>query len=96
MKDLQLSYQAANEVFARTTDVIKSMVSEYASLDKATTEFKKVSDLAGASLDKYVDKLTKMGRTTARTGSEMVEAATQFRKNSFNDEDSAQLALVAT
>lgn len=26
----------------------------------------------------------------------MVEAATQFRKNSFSDEDSAQLALVAT
>jgi TP901 family phage tail tape measure protein len=26
----------------------------------------------------------------------MVEAATEFRKNSFNDEDSAQLAQVAT
>lgn len=28
--------------------------------------------------------------------SEMIEAATEFRKNSFNDEDSAQLAQVAT
>ena len=26
----------------------------------------------------------------------MIEAATEFRKNSFNDEDSANLALVAT
>lgn len=72
------------------------MVEEYAELDKATTEFKKVSDLTGSSLDRYVNQLTKMGKATARTGSEMVEAATQFRKNSFNDQDSAQLALVAT
>ena len=28
--------------------------------------------------------------------SEMVEAATEFRKNGFNDEDAAQLAQVAT
>lgn len=72
------------------------MVGQYAQLNKATTEFKKVSDLTGSSLDRYVQKLGKMGQATARSSSEMVEAATEFRKNSFNDEDSAQLALVAT
>ena len=37
-----------------------------------------------------------MGGQVARTGSEMVEAATEFKKNSFSDEDSASLALVST
>lgn len=72
------------------------MVKQYANLDKATTEFKKVSDLSGSSLDKYLDKLGQLGKTTGRTTSEMVDAATQFRKNSFGDEDSATLAQVAT
>ena len=71
------------------------MVGQYAELDAATTEFKKVSDLSGASLDKYVNQLGKMGTSVARTSSEMVSGATQFRKNGFNDQDSAQLALVA-
>lgn len=72
------------------------MVTQYAELDKATTEFKKVSDLTGGALDSYVSKLGSMGTTVARTASEMVEAATQFRKNGFNNEDSAMLAQVAS
>lgn len=36
-----------------------------------------------------------MGNSVGRTGSEMVDAATQFRKNGFNDEDAAQLGQVA-
>ena len=57
---------------------------------------KKVSDLSGSALDDYVEKLSKLGDTVARTSSEMVDAATEFRKNGFNDEDSAQLAQIAT
>lgn len=96
MQDLNLTYQAANEIFNRTVQVIGDMVGQYAELNRAQTEFKKVSDLSGTGLDKYTQKLGQMGKLTARTTSEMVDAATQFRKNSFNDEDSAQLAQVAT
>lgn len=76
-------------------DIIESMVSQYAELDKSVTEFIKVSDLSGKALDNYVDKLGDIGTTVARTASEMVEGATQFRKNGFSDEDSATLAQVA-
>ena len=47
-------------------------------------------------MDDYVASLAKSGREVARTGSEMVEAATSFRKNGFNDQDAAKLAKVAT
>lgn len=66
--DLSLTYQVANDVFRRSIQVISSMVEQVRELDAAVTEFKKVSDLSGSSLDAYVDKLTKAGQSVARTG----------------------------
>lgn len=95
-RQAELSFQAANEIFQTSIELIGGMVEQVFTLDDALTEFKKVSDLSGSSLDNYVDELSEMGATVARTGSEMVEASTQFRKNGFNDEDAATLGLVAT
>lgn len=91
-----LTFQAANMILSKTIDIMSSMVEQVYKLNGAVTEYKKVTDLTGDSLDKYVNKLSTMGREVARTGDEMVEAATEFRKNSFSDEDSASLALVST
>lgn len=66
--DLSLSYQAANAILRQSIDIITSMVDQVYSLDTALTEFKKVSDLSGQSLDNYVSKLTDMGNTVGRTG----------------------------
>lgn len=66
--DLSLSYQAANAILRQSIDIITSMVDQVYSLDTALTEFKKVSDLSGQSLDDYVSKLTDMGNTVGRTG----------------------------
>lgn len=92
---LGLTFQQANMMMHESLDIIDSMVDQVYTLDSAMTEFKKVSDLRGAGLDQYVDKLQALGQEVGRTGSEMVEAATQFRKNSYSDEDSAQLAKIA-
>ena len=90
-----LTFQVANEVFRTSVEIIGSMVGQVFELDTALTEFKKVSDLSGSSLDNYVSKLSAMGTEVARTGSEMVESATEFRKNGFNDDDAAQLGQIA-
>lgn len=66
--DLSLSFQAANEIFSKTIDIISSMAQQVLELDTALTEFRKVSDLSGQALDSYVSKLTEMGSTVARTG----------------------------
>lgn len=94
-EQMGLTYQAAYTIFSSCTDAIGSMVNQVLELDKAMIEFQKVSDLQGSGLDAYVDKLSDSGRTVARTGSEMLEAATQFRKSGFGDEDAASLALIA-
>ena len=67
-EDLELTFNVANEVFNKFSDVIRSMVSQVYELDDALTEFRKVSDLAGSELDSYVDKLSKIGQTVGRTG----------------------------
>lgn len=90
-----LTFNVANEIFSTTIDIIGDMIGQYAELDAAITEFVKVSDLSGKALDEYVNKLGQIGTTVARTASEMVEGATQFRKNGYNDKDSAQLAQIA-
>ena len=63
--------------------------------DGALTEFKKVSDLSGESLNNYTEKLGIMGEEVARTRTEMLESATMFKKTGYSEEDSAQLAKIA-
>lgn len=92
---MNLTYQAAYSIFSKSVGAISSMVGQVRELDSAITEFKKVSDLTGASLDNYVQQLGEMGSRVARTTSEMVEGASFFRKSGFTDQEAAQLALVA-
>ena len=67
-QDNSLTFQAANEIFRRTIDVVTSMVDQVYKLNAAQIEFQKVSDLSGNALDEYTDKLAVMGGEVARTG----------------------------
>jgi TP901 family phage tail tape measure protein len=64
--------------------------------DDALVEFVKVSDLSGEALDEYTQKLGELGEATMKSRTQMLESATEFRKSGFTDEQSAQLAQVAT
>ena len=64
--------------------------------DDTLVEFRKVSDLSGDSLTAYIQKLAKLGETTGNTMTSMVEAATEFKKSGYSDEDAATLANVAS
>lgn len=68
MEDTSLTFQAANEVFSTTKDILMSMVGQVYELDSAIIEFQKVSDLTGDALDNYVQKLNDMGDSVAKTG----------------------------
>ena len=83
-KPIQMMQQAFDEAI--------ETVKEF---DDAVTEFKKVSDLSGESLDDYTQKLGELGQTVARTRSEMVASSTEFVKSGYSEEDAAQLARIA-
>lgn len=89
-------FGAATSIISGFTAACGAAMQAVLDFDKSLTEFKKVSDLSGESLDAYTKKLGEMGAETARSRSEMVDAATSFRKSGFSEEDSAELARVAT
>ena len=90
-----VQFGAVTAVIRGVTSGFSDMVQKTFELDAALTEFKKVSDLSGKGLEQYTDKAFRMGRSVAKTGTEMIEAATEFRKSGFNDQDSLKLGQVA-
>ena len=84
-KPIQMMQQAFDEA----VETVKEF-------DDTLAEFRKVSDLSGDSLTAYIQKLAKLGETTGNTMTSMVEAATEFKKSGYSDEDAATLANVAS
>lgn len=84
-EDVSLTFQAANAIFSKTIDIIANMTEEVYALDGALTEFKKVSDLSGTSLDSYVQKLSIMGSAVARTGKPKCQAPNDGMVNQHLD-----------
>ena len=68
VEESTLSYQEWNVVLNACIDTITSFAEPTFEMDSALTDFKKVSDLSGDSLDQYVNKLQDLGSTVARTG----------------------------
>ena len=73
-ENLGLTFQEANLIMSRSIEAISAMVEQVYELDGALTEFKKVSDLSGSSLESYTADLTKMGKQVARTGKPLCRA----------------------
>ena len=78
------------------TSAMADAVKVVKEFDDTLVEFRKVSDLSGDSLTAYTQKLAKLGETTGNTMTSMVEAATEFKKSGYSDEDAATLANVAS
>ena len=89
-------FYTVSQVIGLATSATRGWYEAVADLDSALTEFKKVSDLSGDSLEAYTDKLSALGKETARTKTEMVEAATIFKRSGYSEDDAAILAQMAT
>ena len=76
-------------------DAVLGAIDTIKEFDDALTEFKKVSDLSGESLDNYTKKLGELGTELGRTRTEMISSAQEFVKSGYSEEDSAKLAKVS-
>lgn len=95
MEDTSLTFQAANEVFSTTKDILMSMVKQVYELDSAIIEFQKVSDLRGEALDNYVQKLNSMGDSVAKTGKPKRQAPEDGIANQLQEPLEIQYSLRA-
>ena len=89
-----LTYNTVTQFFNTIMNSIHDMIDQVKELDDALVELKKVTDLEGASLERFVDDAYEAGHTVAKTGTEMIEAATAFAKAGYKDE-ALELGTVA-
>lgn len=90
-----LRYQLAYKVIDQVISGFKSMVNAVADLDKKLTEFNKVADLTSDKLLEFSDKAFDAADEIGRTDSDMIEAATEFKKAGFSLEDSLDMGKSA-
>lgn len=94
-----LKYQLAYEIIQKTVDAVKAMTQAVSDLDKNLTEFNKVADLSSEQLSSFADKAYAAADKIGRTGTDMIEAATEFKRAGYDLNDSLEMgdaALVMT
>ena len=89
-----LTYNTVTQFFNTIMNSIHDMIDQVKELDDALVELQKVTDLEGESLRKFTDDAYEAGREVAKTGTEMIEAATAFAKAGYKDE-ALELGTVA-
>ena len=89
------TYMSVTTVFYQTIHTIRDMIDEVTELDGALVELKKVTDLEGESLKRFTQEAYEAGANVAKTGTEMVEAATSFAKAGYSEDQILQLGEVA-
>lgn len=94
-----IKYQLAYKIINETVQAIKNMINAVCELDADLTEFNKVADLSAEQLEKFADKAYDAADKIGRTGQDMIEAATEFKRAGKDLETSLELgnaALVMT
>ena len=94
-----LQYQSAYKIIDTTVDSLKQMAESVCELDKNLTEFNKVADLSSTQLEDFSDKAYDAADKIGRTGSDMIEASTEFKKAGYDLDHSLEMgnaALVMT
>ena len=89
------TYMSVTTVFYQTINTIKDMIAEVTELDSALTELRKVTDLEGESLQKFTQDAYDAAEAVAKTGTEMVQAATEFAKAGYDESQILQLGELA-
>lgn len=89
------TYMSVTTVFYQAVNTIKDMIQEVTELDSALVELQKVTDLEGASLQKFTQDAYDAAEAVAKTGTEMVQAATEFAKAGYDENQILQLGELA-
>ena len=90
------TYMSVSTVFYQAVHSIKSMITEVTDLDSSLLELRKVTDLEGESLERFTERAYAVGAEVAKTGTEMIDAATQFAKAGYAEDQILSLGRVAS
>lgn len=89
-------YSIANTLIYGSINAMKDMVANVRELDKAQVELKKVTNLSGQSLKDFTNEAYQMGSKVAKTGTEIVQASTEFAKMGYDPKQALGLSELAS
>lgn len=89
------TYMSVTTVFYQAVNTIKDMIQEVTELDSALVELQKVTDLEGESLQRFTQDAYDAAEAVAKTGTEMVQAATEFAKAGYDESQVLKLGELA-
>lgn len=89
------TYMSVTTVFYQIINTTKQMIQEVTDLDSALVELQKVSTLTGDSLQEFVSDAYDAAEGVAKTGTEMINAATEFSKAGYDDSQILKLGELA-
>lgn len=87
-----MRYFGVTKIFDAAQSSFSKMIQEVRDLDVELTEFSKVTDLTSEQTNKFIDDAYRLGETVARTGTEVVQATTLFKKMGYEIDESMQFA----
>lgn len=88
-------WSAATVSWYQVIRTVKDMISQVKILDDSLVELQKVTDLEGESLNNFTDQAFDAADKVAKTGSQMVDAATEFAKSGYDEDQILQLGQIA-
>ena len=87
-----MRYFGVTKIFNAVQTSFSKMIDEVKDLDVELTEFSKVSDLSAQETEKFIDSAYRLGETVAKTGTDVVQATTMFKKMGYDVEESMKFA----
>lgn len=90
-----LTYMSVTQLFNTFMNGIRDMIDQVHELDDSLVELQKVTDLEGTALENFINKAYEAGEAVAKTGKQMIDAATAFAKSGYDADMSLQLGKVA-
>lgn len=89
------SWFSISQLVMTAIRTFKQMVNNVVELDSSLVELAKVSDMTSGSFDKFVKDAFAAGETLARTGKEVIDATTVFKRAGYDMTESLDLAQSA-
>lgn len=89
------TYMSVTTVFYQVIHTIRDMITEVTELDSALVELQKVTTLEGESLQKFTEEAYRAADAVAKTGTEMINAATEFAKAGYDESQALKLGELA-
>ncbi len=86
------SYLSASALIGSTFQVIRSGISTVKDLDDSLLELSKVSDLSADGLAEVTNQAYELGESVGKTGKQVIDAVTTFKRAGFDLTQSTQLA----